>query len=502
MGTAFLFFAASAFALPPRYGRSCPMLFGKVSNIEVWGTARVENARNQLTELFRSSDGKLEGITLAAPKDPLGQYQFPWIRDNAASVYEIRDLPDVIEAYIKFCRLNLATKTLGSLGEPKFNPDGSAFNEPWGRPQNDGSAYRALRWMEYTEKKLADGNRIAALENYSPDLSQLSVKWDLEYITHHWKDPSFDLWEEEMGAHVHTRLMMHAALEKGAILAAKLEPGGENSGAARTYRAQAEEIKKSILLNAWNARQGYLRSTWQHDGGFVHKMEPLDIGVIIGLLHSTSGAPVFRMSDERVLSTMERLENRFLEIYRFNQRFQDPRFRGVVALGRYAEDRFHGGNPWVIATQAAGEFYYRLATTLLDEKQIVFTSVNHRFFTRLLGGEEKFKPRKRILSGEPEFSKIIEAIVEKANGFAEVVHSVTKGDGFHAEQFGRGYQPGDAGDWVAEYLKAMESDGSKPLPGGDWIGARLLVWNEASFSSFWRARNAYLEKAKSLQGKF
>src|SRR5688500_16671266 len=33
--------------------------------------------------------------------------------------------------------------SLDFLGEPKFQADGSAFNDPWGRPQNDGPAIRA-----------------------------------------------------------------------------------------------------------------------------------------------------------------------------------------------------------------------------------------------------------------------------------------------------------------------------------------------------------------------
>ena len=38
-------------------------------------------------------------------------------------------------------------KTLTGLGEPKINIDGSPYNEPWGRPQNDGPALRGINMI-------------------------------------------------------------------------------------------------------------------------------------------------------------------------------------------------------------------------------------------------------------------------------------------------------------------------------------------------------------------
>src|SRR5438046_296817 len=39
--------------------------------------------------------------------------------------------------------------TTGGLGEPKFNVNLSAFTGPWGRPQGDGSALRAIALIAY-----------------------------------------------------------------------------------------------------------------------------------------------------------------------------------------------------------------------------------------------------------------------------------------------------------------------------------------------------------------
>ena len=33
------------------------------------------------------------------------------------------------------------------MGEPKINIDGTPYNDPWGRPQNDGPALRGLNMI-------------------------------------------------------------------------------------------------------------------------------------------------------------------------------------------------------------------------------------------------------------------------------------------------------------------------------------------------------------------
>jgi glucoamylase len=481
-----------------RLEKCISFFFAPSDAVAKWGKKKVKTAQDFMEKIFLSTDGKIKGATKAAALDPRGEYNGLWIRDNGINAREVMNNPEVEEAYISFCKRNLATHTLGGLGEPKFNADGTAFNEPWGRPQNDGPAYRALRWMEYIEKKLKLGNRGLALENYSPDLNHLSVKWDLEYIAHHWRDPSFDLWEEEMGSHFHTITIMLDAMEKGAALAAKLEPEGLDSGAVKFYLEQARQMRETLLAAAWDPHRGYLRSTWHHAGGFVHKQEPLDIGVILALLHTTTKPPVFKFGDEKVLATMAALEERFTEIYRFNRQWSDPRYRGVAALGRYAEDVFHGGNPWVIATQGGAEYYFRLGAELLGSDEIVITATNQKFFSRLMNGSGDFRVGRRIAKGTQPFNDIVSAVQEKGDGFLEIIRSVTKEDGFHAEQIARGYEPGDQGPWVANYLKeALGGDGSRTDGGGQWLGAQLLVWNEASFRSTWRARNEFLAKRRN-----
>jgi glucoamylase len=485
-----------------KVGAFCRALFFEpVGTLDEWGQGRLVQAKERMEAGFRSTDGKIKGATKAAALDPKGEYDGLWVRDNAINFKEVADQPDIEEAYIEFCRLNLATPTRGGLGEPKFNADGTAFNKDWGRPQNDGPAYRALRVMEYLDKKRSAGIRNAPL-GYDPNLEVLSVKWDLEYLAHGWRMPSYDLWEEELGTHFHTLALISDALEEGAKFAARHEPGGPANPATAMYREQSKKIREKIVAESWDPTRGYLRAVWKHDGGFVEKKEPLDIAVILGLLHAKTDPPLFRLADERVLATMAKLEERFSEIYRLNRRFDDPRFRGSAALGRYPEDVFHGGNPWVISTHGAGEYYYRLGSEIADAGEIGITATNQKFFSRLLRstpGSNAVRIGRLFRKGTPEFRELLQAIQEKGDGFLEVVRSVTPPDGFHAEQIARGYEPGDQGPWVAKYLEQIRSDGTKPDAGGHWIGAQLLVWNEASFRSAWRARGEIMQKRPGLR---
>lgn len=43
------------------------------------------------------------------------------------------------------------------LGEPKFMVDGTRFNGPWGRPQRDGPALRAIALMTYSNWLIKNG---------------------------------------------------------------------------------------------------------------------------------------------------------------------------------------------------------------------------------------------------------------------------------------------------------------------------------------------------------
>ncbi len=204
------------------------------------------------------------GAVIASPQTSNPNYFRYWIRDGALVVSSIIPLAienrqafwrQFINSYIHFSLKNQATTA--NFGEPIFEVDGSVFSGPWGRPQNDGPALRALAMIEWAEHLLATGDR-STVESllYKASLpAKTLIKADLEYVAYHWKDSSFDLWEEVRGDHFYTRMVQYKALSVGADFAATMG----DPYAAVFYRQAAAEIKKSLTFHVNN--RGYIYPT-------------------------------------------------------------------------------------------------------------------------------------------------------------------------------------------------------------------------------------------------
>jgi glucoamylase len=157
------------------------------------------------------------GMVVASPSKRDPNYYFDWVRDTALTMrslidyYELKKdqkVKKLIFTWIDAEAYRQNLPTLSGLGEPKYNIDGSGFTGPWGRPQNDGPALRALAMVKFARMLLAEGNHDYVLKKlYHGVLPADSViKKDLEYTAHHWREHSFDLWEEEKSMHFYTLL--------------------------------------------------------------------------------------------------------------------------------------------------------------------------------------------------------------------------------------------------------------------------------------------------------
>lgn len=92
---------------------------------------------------------------IASPSTKNPDYLYSWTRDSAL-VFKLLiedfvsgddpSLRGLIDAYISVeARIQQTSNPSGpagkgGLGEPKFNIDGSAFTDPWGRPQRGANA--------------------------------------------------------------------------------------------------------------------------------------------------------------------------------------------------------------------------------------------------------------------------------------------------------------------------------------------------------------------------
>lgn len=340
-----------------------------------------------LQHIFRNTsprDGR-PGAVIAAQTRHNPNYYYHWVRDAALTMealidrynfnsrigkiktHEQNTIKQKLMEYFEFSNFIQHVHTLEGLGEPKFHVDGSAFNEPWGRPQNDGPALRALSLIHFAKILVNEGQvDLVRSRFYNPKLPSGSViKRDLEFVSHHWRKPSFDLWEEVKGDHFYTRMVQRRALLEGADLAATVG----DTGAAQWYAKQAREIEKD-LSQFWSNSHGHFLTTKNRVGGLDYKHSQLDTAFILGLLHGSLNDGFLNFSDAAVQTTMEKIAHSFTKIYPVNQNSAGM----GLAIGRYPEDMYGGshfnhGNPWVLCTLAFAEAYYRAAAEAISQRQ-------------------------------------------------------------------------------------------------------------------------------------
>lgn len=138
--------------------------------------------------------------------------------------------------------------------EPKFNVDGSPFTGPWGRPQHDGPALRALSYLSLS----------------------LSPFADLDHVAVHYSMPGFDLWEEVYAqSHFFTALVQYCALQRGALVG--------DAKRAVLYRQASRILYSEILSSFWDDRRFYILSHVYIRSG-PWKESNLDVSVIIASL--------------------------------------------------------------------------------------------------------------------------------------------------------------------------------------------------------------------------
>ena len=81
------------------------------------------------------------------------------------------------------------------------------------------------------------------------------VRIDLALTAVHWREPSLDIWEEELGHHYYTMRVAAAALNEGARWLLALDEAGE----AAALLAEAQAIRET-LNRYWLKDSGYYSS--------------------------------------------------------------------------------------------------------------------------------------------------------------------------------------------------------------------------------------------------
>jgi glucoamylase len=403
-------------------------------------------------------DGSVLAARQVAFYDPDPDYFFHWLRDSALIVDAVRNLlsdsrrsAEAAQKFRHFLQFSLRLRELSgggllrgndfrrhvdpallkyvrtdtelqqvegerTLGEARYNPDGTLDIIQWPRPQNDGPALRALTVLRYRRTELARDIDVSAL-------MQALVSGDLAYTVRHRATPCFDTWEEELGHPYYTRLVQRAALLEGAAWAREL---GHDEDATR-YDEAARELA-TVLDGYWSADRGHYVSRAGIAGGDPNKA--LDSATMLAVLHAGLPSGPHSILDPRVQATWRQLERLFASGYPINRNLQ----RGLgPAFGRYKGDVYYHGGAWYVATLAFAELNFRLAEAIGRGATILATPDNAAFLTAI-GNEQPLSPGQLRLDAAQRH-RLFLGLLEQGDAIMATVQRYTPATGELSEQF-------------------------------------------------------------------
>ena len=440
----------------------------------------------------------IKGSILASPEraswDPDPDYFFHWLRNSAVVIDALRHLieegyrPDeglvhckdfvafshqlnqldgkrflhlhgdfrqhVEPAFLQFVRDDADLRSITGdhvLGEPRYNPDASLDISKWSRPQHDGPAVRALALLRFQP--------FDAFDSATSDSIQALIETDLSFVYRHWREPCFDIWEEEFGQHYYTHLVNFAALTEGARW---MEARG-NVEEAHAFRAAAEEITQ-FLDACWDPVRGFYVSRRDVVNGVPGK--DLDFATVLAVIHAGLKEGANSFLDPKVMATFAKLEALFEAIYPINRgRPADQ----APALGRYEGDNYFSGGAYYFSTLAAAEFYFSLAGAVAAGTPLSVTPDNRDVLARLGGLEAALR------SANPAGRKnLVDALLRRGDQFMAMVAAYTPESGQLSEQFDQAT--------------------------GVQTSAKTLAWSHAAFiTAFARRKAALRAQEKGLQ---
>jgi glucoamylase len=480
------YFILYAFASTiPQYAHQIPLSdslhaeqthLGVQFSLEAWlnrqESISLERLLDNISPGGKHAEHTVPGTVLASPSQEHPDYFYQWIRDagitlgtlvdiyaqNATSEFSQTRLEPIMDAYVrlssKIQKLSNPSGSFGdlsSLGEPKFNVDGTPFTGNWGRPQRDGPALRALTLIAYLRAYnashptlwTAETRETAYAELYSAALPPSSViKADLEYTARYWNDDGFDLWEEVNGKHFFTAMVQLRALREGAEIA---DAFGDHA-AAKWYLAQALSIER-LTKRFWSEEKGHLVATLDQT------RNGLDCALPLGAIHGTGtlSSPFQPHSDEILVSLLYFIQDQRKRFPINSEREEsgEDELAGT-GLGRYPSDVYdgytnsdRGGNPWFICTATAGEIFYHTAIHIRKVQKLSTSSRGLPFWKSLLPGLN-VEANQDYSSESTEFKTALQRLQEAGDSFLNIVRVHSAGDGSLSEQFDRetGYERG------------------------------------------------------------
>ena len=344
----------------------------------------IVKARPGFAQSVRPQRGSIVASPVLGAYDPEPDYFFHWFRDSAVVVDAMRVLfedtaldGEFFTHFADFVHFSISLQNLDGrrlnepawrdaiapdfrqyvraetdlaaahgealLGETRVNPDGTLDISKWPRPQSDGPAMRAITLLHWRST--------VRFEDQLAALVDALIRSDLRFTLRHWREASFDIWEEEKGLHYYTLRASARALEAGADWFGQR---GEHADAAACRAASGAILK--ILDGFWREDLQFYKSRILES--HVPSVKDLDISVIFAAIHAGGDSLTHSVRDPRMHATLARLETLFDAEYAINKN------RGAArgpAMGRYSGDVYYSGGAYYFSTLAAAEFCFRAA---------------------------------------------------------------------------------------------------------------------------------------------
>ncbi|CAE7724809.1 GAA [Symbiodinium pilosum] len=361
-GAAWCFYPQGGPAPPPPPRSECKLAYKSD------GQPFTDDEEAKVRSFFLANiDIQGSGAVVAAPDHntgPGGDYHFHWERDGALSTHallatadKLTDVDEHLQHYVQWV-LKVQNQDdphgIDVRAEPKYTiPDGKPFTGAWCRPQTDGPGLRAKTLSEYGLALLEAGKADFVKQNLwtgSDDKHGGAVKYDLEWLASNWQQSGCDLWEEIQSEDFFWgRYTMRASLEIGAQFAEKM---GDKDAAGR-YRGVKADIEKTLM--------GHF------DGTFVFESQnrKKDSAVIEAFNVGDLNDGMFNVLGKEVLGTVITLNDLFCNAYEINQKDGAAGIPGIL-YGRYENDNYDGGNPWVLLSASLATLLYRQSAAALS----------------------------------------------------------------------------------------------------------------------------------------
>jgi glucoamylase len=290
----------------------------------------------------------LPGISVASLSKEYPDYFYHWIRDSAVVMksivkyYELTKSPKAFKFIIGYINNEIELQgknSLGDLGEPKYYVDRNPYQEPWGRPQNDGPALRGLTMIKIYHLFHSD----------YPALSKLvlnSITKDLNYVLKHYNDKCFDLWEEINGYHLYTRMVQCKFLKECLNIPLNIDYNRvlNIKDSLRALISHHDTKYTSFDENGWCCRE-------------------FDCSLLLGICHIDFDTEIYDFYCDIFKDYLRDMIFYFKNEYKINRLGIQEKInanteaevvenKSFTWLGRYKDDVYYGGNPWVITTCA------------------------------------------------------------------------------------------------------------------------------------------------------